>query len=93
MSMQITNTRIYTVPSDSESDSDYEDYKIYTPKTRFLSQQQESHLIKLGCVYNPAKDYKRSHLYKNPVSDIREGLLPSVYVSSNRLAQWIAESL
>ncbi|CAO3648531.1 unnamed protein product [Mucor fragilis] len=66
MSMQITNTRIYTVPSDSESDSDYEDYKIYTPKTRFLSQQQESHLIKLGCVYNPAKDYKRSHLYKNP---------------------------
>ncbi|KAF1800074.1 GLE1-like protein-domain-containing protein [Mucor lusitanicus] len=66
MPMQITNTRIYTVPSDSESDSDYEDYKVYTPKTRFLTQQQESQLISLGCVYNAVEDYKRSHLYKNP---------------------------
>lgn len=68
MSIQITNSRIYTVPADSDSESDYEDYKKYTPKTKFISQEQENTLIKLGCAYNPLEEYRRSHLYKNPVS-------------------------
>ncbi|CEP14066.1 hypothetical protein [Parasitella parasitica] len=66
MSIKITNSNIYTVPTDSDSESDYEDFKTYHPKSILLSQEQESKLIRLGCAYNPLEEYKRFYLHKNP---------------------------
>ncbi|GAA5809357.1 hypothetical protein MFLAVUS_002765 [Mucor flavus] len=61
----ITNPNVYTVP-DIDSDSDSGDY--YRPHNRakvYRSEEQEKNLIKLGCYYDPLKEYKRTYILQN----------------------------